>query len=201
MKIKQNKYNLFDYFIDGPSLLFIKFLYEHKPIIYDMILDKPKTYQLKKFISELKKLVEYNFTEKEYENELPKEYISNVLYEILTYEYCDLNKIDIFHLMEKNMNQEYLLKHFELWWYQSMYMVGGGGYIRNLNNYLKKYWDTDEFFTEEELNKIIKKSYSRHNLPRLFSEEEFDIFMNGYNPYYPPDVNKHPIYEDGSRMF
>lgn len=205
MKIKQNKDNLFEYFTDGSSLFFIKFLYEHKPIIYDMIVEKPKTNSLKKFIRELKKLTQYNFTEKEYENELPKEYISNVLYEIFSYEYCNLDKIDIFDLIEKNMNKEYLLKNFELWWYQSIYMIGGGGYIRNINDYLKKYWNTDIIYTEKEINETLQKSYNRHSLPRLFTEEEFDIFINGYNPYYPPDIkkmiNKKPTYEDGSRMF
>lgn len=208
MEIKKNKDNLCEYFTDGPSLFFIKFLYEHKSIIYDMILEQPKTYNLKKFIRELKKLVQYNFTEKEYQEELPKEYISNVLYEILSFEYKDINKIDIFQIIEKNMDKEYLLQHFELWWYQSIYMIGGSGYIRDINDYLKKYWNTEVLLSEEEINNRMKKSYNRYNTPRLFTEEEFDIFINGYDPYYPPNIldtkkinNDFLKYNDDSRMY
>ena len=205
MKIKENKKNIFEYFTDGSTLLFIKFLHEHKSVIYNMIIEQPKTYNLKKFIYALKKLVQYNFTEKEFKEELPKEYISNILYEILTFEYNDLNNIDIFQIIEKNMNKNYLLQNFELWWYQSMYMIGGSGYIRNINDYLHKYWDTNEFFTEKDSHETTYQSYNRHSVPQIFSEEEFDIFLNGYHPYYPPElnkmINKNSIYEDGSRMF
>ena len=208
MKIKKNKDNIFEYFTEGPSLLFIKFLYEHKSVIYSMIIEKPKTYNLKKFIRELKKLVQYNFTEKEYQEDIPKEYISNILHEILTFEYKDLNKVNIFKIIDNNMDKEYLLKHFELWWYQSMYMIGGSGYIRDINDYVKKYWKTDSLFLEEEVNRIIKKSYNRNSIPRLFSDEEFEIFKNGFNPYYPPNIldtkkmnNQIPKYYDDSRMF
>ena len=208
MKIKQNKNNIFDYFTEGPSLLFVKFLYDYKPVIYNMIVEKPKTYKLKKFIRELKKLIEYDFTEKDYENELPKQYICNVLYEILIFEYKDLNTIDIFNLIDKNMNKEYIFQNFELWWYQSLFMIGGSGYIRDINDYLKKYWDTNIVFTKTECKNTVSKSFYRNSLPRIFSEKEFDIFIHGYNPYYPPSIldtkkmnNEYLRYQDGSRMF
>lgn len=208
MKIIRDKDNIFDYFTDGSSCLFIKFLYEHKPIIYDMIVEKPKTNSLKKFIRELRRLVEFDFTQEEYEIGLPKEYLSNIVYEIVLFKYRNIRDMDLFKIMEKNMSKEYLMEHFEMWWYQSLYMIGGAGYMRDMNDYLRKYWETQEFFTEDELKRRKLETYNKKNIPKIFTEEEFDIFINGYDPYYPPNIfidkktEDHIVrYDDGSRMF
>lgn len=208
MEIKKNKKNIFDYFTDGPSLFFVKFLHEHKSIIYDMVIEKRKTNKIRKFIRQLKKLVEYDFNEKEYENNIPKEYITNIVYEILNFQYKDIDKIDIFEILEKNLEEKYLYENFEIWWYQSIYMIGGSGYIRNINDYLKKYFKTDNYFNEKDAKEVLKKSFNRYSIYRIFSTEELDILENGYNPYYPPVFldykninNEIPRYYDDSRMF
>ena len=101
------------------------------------------------------------------------------------------------------MNQEYLLKHFELWWYQSLFMLGGSGYIRNLNDYLNTYWDFKEnLYTEEECNLKTKLSYSRHTIPQIFSDEELkrlEDFVYFYSN--PPSLYETKYINDDSNYF
>ena len=170
-KLQKNRKNDYEYIINGNTLLFIKFLHEHKEIIKNMIQNKPRKVNIKKFFKYLKKLVLYEFTTEEFNLKIPQDYVSNIIADILNYQYGkNFNLIDI---LEKNMSKEYLYSNFELWWYQSMYMLGGSGYIRNINDYLNTFWDFKEnLYTEEECNLKIKLSYSHHKVPQIFSDEE-----------------------------
>lgn len=194
-KLQKNRKNDYEYIINGNTLLFIKFLHEHKEIIKNMIQNKPRKVNIKKFFKYLKKLVLYEFTTEEFNLEIPQQYVSNIISDILNYQYGkNFNLIDI---LENSMTKEYLYSNFELWWYQSMYMLGGSGYIRNINDYLNTFWDFKEnLYTEEECNLKIKLSYSRHKVPQIFSDEELKkledfvyFYSNQYSLYETNYIN------------
>lgn len=205
--IKKNSIH-YNFLVNGGTLFFIKFLHEHKEIIKRFIQNRSSIVNLTLFFNKLKKLVQYDFKTNDYLNELPKNYIVDILTEILNYHYgpdYNLNKI-----FEKNMTVEYLYFNFELWWYQSLFMVGGAGYIRNINEYIKKYWDFDyNIYTEKECIEKTKLIYNRHTIPKVLSEEELrnlENYIQFYNNedclYETKYINAYSrSYYDGGRIF
>jgi len=193
---------------NGGTLFFIKFLHEHKEIIKNFIQSRTKRNNLKPFFKKLKKLVQYDFNKQEYIDEIPIKYIVDILTEVLNYHYgpnYNLNKI-----FERNMTKEYLYFNFELWWYQSLFMVGGAGYIRNINEYIKKYWDFDyDIYTEKECIEKTKLIYNRYTIPKIFTDEELRnlenyIYFYDNGPYLFEtkyiDTDSRSYY-DGGRIF
>ena len=193
---------------NGGTLFFIKFLHEHKQIIKNFIQSGPKRIDLKLFFKKLKRLVQYDFKTNDYLQEIPIKYIVDISTEILNYHY-GLN-YNIKTIFEKKMTKEYLYFNFELWWYQSLFMFGGAGYIRNINEYLKKYWDyTDNIYTEKECIEKTKLIYNRYTIPKVFTEEELRnlenyIYFYDNGPYLfdTKYINADSrSYYDGGRIF
>lgn len=200
-KLKNNKKYNYEYIIEGKTLLFIKFLHEHKQIIKIIIQNKPKMVNIQTFFKQLKKLVLYEFTTEEFCLGIPQQYVCNIISDILNYQYG--KNFNLLEILEKNMSKEYIYSNFELWWYQSMYMLGGSGYIRNLNDYLNTYWNFKEnLYTEEECNLKTKLSFSRHTVPKIFSDEELkrlEDFVYFYSN--PPSLYETKYINNDSNYF
>lgn len=208
LQFKKEKDIDYHFISNGGTLFLIKFLHEHKQIIKNFIKSNPKKVDIKKFLNKLKKLVQYDFKTEEYTLGTPSEYISDILFEILHFQYGQNFRVK--EIFERNMTKDYLYSNFELWWYQSLFMLGGAGYIRNLNDYIKRYWDFKyNIYSEEECLEKTKLTYNRHTVPQIFSNEELRN-LEDYISFYshPPSLyetkyinNDSNYYSDGGRIF
>ena len=198
MFLKINKEKCFQYFTKGPSLFFVKFLHEHKKIIINMIISRKSQIKKKYLVSNLKKLNNYENSNLSSNNIL---FIKDLIYETILYHHkSSIEEIDIRKIIEKNMSKEYIFHNFELWWSQSIYMLGGAGYIRNINDYVNKYWITHKsFFSEQECLEKLKLSNSKLSVPKIFSNSEILLLENDLQtsptPFVSIPLKKYPSEE------
>ena len=195
MFLKIDKEKSFQYFTEGPSLFFVKFLHEHKKIIINMIISRKSQIKKKYLVSNLKKLNNYEYSNLSSNDIL---FIKDLIYETILYHHrSSIEKIDIRKIIEKNMSKEYIFHNFELWWSQSIYMLGGSGYIRNINDYVNKCWITHKsFFSEQECLEKLKLSYSKLSVPKIFSNSEILFLENDLQtsptPFVSIPLKKYP---------
>ena len=112
LQFKKEKDIDYHFISNGGTLFLIKFLHEHKQIIKNFIKSNPKKVDIKKFLNKLKKLVQYDFKTEEYTFGTPSEYISDILFEILHFQYGQNFRVK--EIFERNMTKDYLYILFHI---------------------------------------------------------------------------------------
>lgn len=154
----------------GQNLLFIKFLNEHLEQMETIIQLIPKEVGII-FLEHLESLI----FEKNSEEQNIK-HLENIVNTIFHYYYENFFCFEI--VMDHNLSREYLYENFDKWWYQSLFLLKGSGYIRNINDYCDKFLILNKDhvkYSPREVRNSLNVSYNISNVPPILTKEKLEI--------------------------